>query len=183
MRKNVSRPAQPEPDAQSVRYLRIHGLSSRFRRWTAIGGFASCRTNSGPTRTIRAVRKHWETDGKRSEYEGVLELGFLPSDEYEQVLATDVVLSEVFAASANNVVVDCMAHNTPLVINRHPAVVEYLGPDYPLYFDTIREVPQLLSQERVVAAHRYLAARDKSELRGEFFTSAVEDALRDFLAR
>ncbi len=130
---------------------------------------------------MRSVRQHWETVGERPEYRGVLELGFLPTEGYERVLATDVILSEVFAASANNVVVDCMVHNTPLVINRHPAVVEYLGLDYPLYFDSITEVPQLLSQERIVAAHRYLATRDKSELRGEFFTSAVEDALREIL--
>ena len=129
------------------------------------------------------MRPTWETAGNRPEYDGVLELGFLPKEEYERVLATDVILSEVFAASANNVVIDCMVRNTPLVINRHPAVFEYLGSDYPLYFETITEVPRLLSPERVVAAHRYLAARDKSELRGEFFTSAVEDALKEILAR
>ncbi len=128
------------------------------------------------------VRRHWEARGQRTEYDGVVERGFAPVEEYERVLATDVILSEVFAASANNVVVECMVHNTPLLINRHPAVIEYLGPDYPLYFDTITDVPRLLSQENVVAAHRYLAARDKSELQGEFFRSSVENVLQELVA-
>jgi glycosyltransferase involved in cell wall biosynthesis len=128
------------------------------------------------------VRRHWEASGQRLEYDGVIERGFVPVEEYERVLAADVVLSEVFAASANNVVVECLVHNTPLLINRHPAVMEYLGPDYPLYFDTITDVPRLLGQENIVAAHRYLAARDKSESQGEFFRSSVENALQEFVA-
>ena len=29
--------------------------------------------------------------------------------------------------------------NTPIVINRLPAVVEYLGADYPFYFNSLEE--------------------------------------------
>ena len=36
-------------------------------------------------------------------------------------------------ASANNAVIDCIARATPLLVNPHPAVIEYFGADYPTY--------------------------------------------------
>ena len=126
------------------------------------------------------VRRHWQGNRDRREYDGVIEAGHAEAHEYERLLSSSVVLTEVFDASANNVVVECLVRETPIAVNRHPAVAEYLGEDYPLFFDDIREVPQLLKDSTVLAAHEHLRDRDKSALSGECFVAAVEAAIDSF---
>src|SRR4029450_4291890 len=102
----------------------------------------------------------------------------VPPNEYDELLSQNVVLTEVFDSSANNVIIECIARNTPVIVNRHPAVVEYLGADYPLLFDVIEEVPDLLASERLFAAHRYLARLEKRWLSVDAFAAGVLDFCR-----
>ncbi|MCI0537101.1 MAG: NPCBM/NEW2 domain-containing protein [Verrucomicrobiales bacterium] len=102
----------------------------------------------------------------------------LPPDEYDELLSNSIVLTEVFDSSANNVIIECIARNTPVVVNRHPAVVEYVGTDYPLLFDAIEEVPDLLNEARILAAHRHLAGLEKKWLSVDAFSSAISDFCR-----
>ncbi|MCI0364501.1 MAG: NPCBM/NEW2 domain-containing protein [Phycisphaerales bacterium] len=102
----------------------------------------------------------------------------LPPAEYDELLSQNVVLTEVFDSSANNVIIECIARNTPVIVNRHPAVIEYLGADYPLLFDAIEEVPDLLGPERILAAHRYLAGLEKGWLSVDAFAEGVLDFCR-----
>jgi hypothetical protein len=128
------------------------------------------------------VVEYWNRMSCRSEYGGVEEGGFLEGCEYERVLTESVVFTEVFDASANNVVIECILRSTPLVINRHPAVIEYLGKDYPLYFDDLDEVPGLLGLARILEANDYLREMDKRDLSGTYFTSAVARAIETVLS-
>jgi hypothetical protein len=84
----------------------------------------------------------------------------------------------LFDSSANNVVVECIARNAPIIVNRHPAVMEYLTHDYPLYFSDPSEIPELLAMDRVMAAHEFLTRLDKSWLDGDFFRESVGSILR-----
>ena len=46
-----------------------------------------------------------------------------------------------------------------MLVNPLPAIVEYLGPDYPLYFDTLDEAAaKALDFALLQAAHEYLLA-------------------------
>ena len=84
----------------------------------------------------------------------------VPNDEYDRLLSSSVVLCLLYATAANNVVIECIARATPILINPLAAVVEYLGPDYPLYACDEAEARLLLSLPgRVEEAHRYLLAR------------------------
>ena len=80
---------------------------------------------------------------------------FVSPEEYDRVLDTSVVFQNLLAATANNIVVDCIAKQTPLIINRLPAVEDYLGRDYPLYYDEISEVRSLLEDERIEQCCEY----------------------------
>lgn len=112
----------------------------------------------------------------------VTERVYLHPDEYESALTKNVVFCEMLAASANNIVVDCIAANTPLIINRHPAVLEYLGQDYPLYFDELGQIPELCRVERLAQASHYLEGLDKSWADAGTFRRSVSHAVREFLA-
>ncbi len=124
------------------------------------------------------VSDHWRGQNSRREWDDVTDYPLVSPPVYDQLLATHVILTEVFDASANNVVIECIVRSTPLVINRHPAVVEYLGAEYPLFFDQIEQVPELLSDERVLGAHRYLKSLDKSTYQGEAFRETIAAAVQ-----
>ncbi len=100
------------------------------------------------------------------------------NDAYDALFASSVVFLELFDTSANNAVVEAIVRNTPIIVNRHPAVVEYLGAEYPLFYDDLAEVHELLRERTVLAAHDYLRGLDKGEFAGEHF----RDRLMEFIA-
>jgi hypothetical protein len=98
------------------------------------------------------------------------------SASYERTLARSVVFLNLLDACANNTVVECLARATPLIINRLAGVEEYLGADYPLFYDTMDEAAAWLrSEERLVAGSRHLAALPmREEVTGSAFLETVQ---------
>lgn len=119
------------------------------------------------------VRKYWEAENTRDEFEDFSDKYFLTPSSFDRMLSKNVVVMEFFTCSASNGVLDCIIRNTPLIVNRHPAVVEYLGEDYPLYFDDPAEIPILVG--RAIEGHRYLKCMDKSFLRANNFINEIRD--------
>ena len=98
-----------------------------------------------------------------------------PKAAYDRLLSRNVVFLDLIDASANNSVIECLVRNTPLLVNRHPAVIEYLGPDYPLYFDDLAHAARLLNHADLRRGHEYLceSAALKDRIRFESFRRAV----------
>jgi hypothetical protein len=96
--------------------------------------------------------------------------------EYDELMASSVIFSEYWDVSASNVVVEAIARCTPLVVNRHPALEEYLGADYPMFYDDLREVQELLeSPGRIRDAWGHLNEMDKSWLSARNFAQDISD--------
>ncbi len=80
----------------------------------------------------------------------------LDDDTYSRALTSSVVFLNLAHAAANNVVLECIARGTPMIINRVGGIKDYLGSDYPLYYtskahavrliEDINKTPQLLSR-------------------------------------
>jgi hypothetical protein len=112
----------------------------------------------------------------RPDHQPVKIIGRLSNPAYDDLLSTSIVLGEYFDVSASNTVIECMARNTPLVTNRHPALEEYLGKEYPLFYKTLDEAAHMaVDRERVIAAHQWLSELDKSSLDGSRFVEQVLD--------
>lgn len=87
----------------------------------------------------------------------VEQIGFLDNDAYDRLLAENLVFVDFYDTSANNAVIECIARGTPIVVCRHPAVEEYVGRDYPLFFDAPQDIARLLADRgRIEAAHQAL---------------------------
>jgi len=98
----------------------------------------------------------------------------LSHSEYDELMTSSLIFSEYWDVSASNVVVEAVARNTPLVVNRHPALEEYLGADYPLFFDDISNVRELLSDPaRIRYAWRHISEMDKTWLLASSFADQV----------
>lgn len=92
---------------------------------------------------------------------------------YDQLLSKNLVFINLLDASANNCVIECIVRNTPLLVNRHPAAKEYLGADYPFFYDTLEEAAKYAEDiDRVKAAHQYLKEQDKTRFSQEYFVQS-----------
>jgi len=94
-------------------------------------------------------------------------------DEYDDLVSKNIVFVHLFDAAANNTIIECIIRNTPIIVNKHIAVVEYLGEDYPLYYNDLNEVSSLLTDEKILEAHNYLCNKDKSDLSLAHFTKQL----------
>lgn len=95
----------------------------------------------------------------------------LSNDDYDKLLTDNIVFINLVDASAVNTIIECIVRNTPIIVNNHPAVVELLGKDYPLYFSNSyqnyfeinKQVVDLLSNtNNIKKAYQYLVNLDKS---------------------
>jgi glycosyltransferase involved in cell wall biosynthesis len=84
--------------------------------------------------------------------DSVLQRDFIGNEEYDDLLSSSVVLCLLYATAANNILLECMARGTPIIINPLPSVLEYLGEDYPLYATTIHEAEEILQDRPRIAA-------------------------------
>lgn len=94
--------------------------------------------------------------------------------DYDILLSKNIIFIKLIDASACNTIIECIVRNTPIIINKLPAVIEYLGPDYPLYYETLNDAAQLAEcKEKILLAHEYLKCKDKTSLRIETFLKNV----------
>ena len=94
-------------------------------------------------------------------------------DEYDKLLTRNLVFMDLYDAAANNAIVECIVRNTPIIVNKIPPVVEYLGEDYPLYFNNLEEIPELLTDQNIFNAHQYLLNMNKEDLEIDFFNKKL----------
>ena len=101
-------------------------------------------------------------------------LEHLSNEDYDEFLSRSVVYLSLYDSSANNAVIECIVRGTPIIVNRHPAVIEYLGPKYPLYHDQYDEFP---TTQQILSANAYLMDLDKRDLDGRFFLESMHSKL------
>ncbi len=163
-------------------YRNLHGLNNvppgPYQKWIAMGGSGEAFRGTYSQEEAYLHQRGLPTGS----HEGVTYLEFLDDAVYDAVFTQNVLFAEYYCASATNLVLECIARNTPLLVNPLPAIVEYLGEDYPLYFtDYAMAGAKAADDGNVLAAHHYLAAMDKTRFTRERF---LEDILNsDIYAR
>lgn len=102
----------------------------------------------------------------------------LSKDEYDNVLSKNIAFMDLYDASANNAVIECIVRNTPLLIKRCPAVIEYLGIEYPFYFENLDEASRKAENiELIKKTYEYLKIlKTKKMLTGEYFLKDIANS-------
>ena len=123
-----------------------------------------------------------EREGGDHPANGEVDVMRLDNYGYDELLRRSVALVDLYDSSCNNAILECIARRTPVFVRRMPATVEYLGEDYPLLFDDLREVEDALAHVRetgdmsaLVAASEALGAIHAS---GAYSAEAFEAAVR-----
>jgi hypothetical protein len=100
--------------------------------------------------------------------------GRLTDTQYDLALSTSIVFLDLYDVAACNVILECMMANTPLVVRRLPAAEEYLGVEYPLFFDSLEEASEKIQdQSKILDGNHYLRNYDKSRFTLSAFSKAL----------
>ena len=88
--------------------------------------------------------------------DSVIEIDNLDENEYDEILCNSVVFINLIDSVVNNTVLECIERNTPILINRNPSVEEYIGKDYPLFYEDISDVKNLMTESKLIEANLHL---------------------------
>jgi hypothetical protein len=110
------------------------------------------KKDSEPYKLVRS-KLEVEAEKFNVRLEGVEERHQLDNLQYDKLLNQSIVLMDVFDTSANNTVLECIQRAVPILVPRHPSIVEYLGADYPLYFDKLDDVQYLIPYANLAVSH------------------------------
>ncbi|HKX30616.1 MAG TPA: glycosyltransferase [Blastocatellia bacterium] len=110
------------------------------------------------------------------ENDSVASFSWLSNEEYDKLLAENLVFLNLFDAGAVTTVIECIMRGTPVVINKVGGVPEYLGEEYPLYYETLDEATAKISNlDLIEEAASYLKRHEiKKMLSGEEFINALQ---------
>jgi hypothetical protein len=108
-------------------------------------------------------------------YNNVTRINALQNDDFDKLLSTSVVFLDLVDCSAANTVIECIVRNTPIAVNKLEPLEEYLGENYPGFWQDIRSVWRVFNPGRVYEINKYLQNLDKSNLTFETFVSKVEE--------
>lgn len=106
------------------------------------------------------------------------EIKHISNSDSDRLLSENIAFVELHDSSANNAVIECIARATPLLINPLPAIVEYLGQDYPMYFTSLSEAAKkAMDTSLILDTHNYLINCEiKSKLSQEYFLRSFQES-------
>ena len=116
------------------------------------------------------VRNNMETDN----------IDYKTDIEYIELITQNIIFGHYIDCSASNTILECILYNTPIILNNHPAIIEYLGKDYPLYYsepkyDSEYKFTLDFTLDDISNAHQYLLKLDKTKFSPETFNKKLSE--------
>jgi len=87
--------------------------------------------------------------------------------EYDELLSSSIILLDLIDCSACNVLLECITAEVPIYIKRHPALEEYIGEEYPLFYNDIEELK--ITELDIKRGNKYLKNLDKLKFTTDYF--------------
>jgi hypothetical protein len=97
-------------------------------------------------------------------------------EAYDRIFEDNIVFLNLLDAGAVTTIIECIVRGTPILVNRVGGVAEYLGEDYPLYYETHTEATRKLRETALILeAAEYLRTYElKEKLSGEYFLWSLQ---------
>ena len=165
---------KPDGFARSLReHLHRHSGRSTGIQWPA------CRP--GPVVNLYSSYMHDSIMAKDS---SVRVIERLTDAEYDDLLDKNVVFLDMVDCSAANTALECLVRNTPLFVNRLPALEEVFGTDYPGFYENLVDASlMVVDVAKIARVHEHLAGLDKYPYASDVFVAAVRTIVEDALRR
>lgn len=105
-------------------------------------------------------------------------------EEYDELLLNNILIIPLWNASANNSILECMQSNIPAFVTRLHSVEEYLGPDYPMFYNNIQDIEPIINDKSMLynkykETYNYLIKLDKTTISHGHFNSELLKIIND----
>lgn len=128
----------------------IHGKSNADSKFCSQGGIQN--------NWVKHMVEYLDTINKKMDI-----LSVVDNKTYDDLLTENLVFINLVDGSAVNTLIECVVRNTPVFVNRHPAVIEIVGEDYPLLYEDANEINILLKNpECIQNAYNHMKKIDKT---------------------
>jgi hypothetical protein len=105
----------------------------------------------------------------------------LPWEDFDFLFTHTVQFIDLEGASAITGLLECMRRNTPLLIREHPAVKEYLGNEYPFYFESKEEAQAKVNNPKLIqVTHDYLRSMNKEFIDINYFITSLSNIIKAY---
>ena len=108
--------------------------------------------------------------------ESVRNIKRLPDEEYDDLLVNNILFLPLYDVNACNTILECIVRNTPVLTNRLPASEEYLGVNYPFFYETddlFAAAKMAEDTDLIKETTEYLSNMDKTFLEPNSFIGSV----------
>lgn len=103
---------------------------------------------------------------------------FLENNEYDKIFNNNIVFLDLYNCVANNIILECIMNNTPILICMNKSIVEYLGKDYPFYFTNYIDAEMKLKDlDLITKTHYYLKNMDKTKFTYQYFNNELNSII------
>ena len=100
------------------------------------------------------------------------------------MLSKSVVFLDLYDSATVNTVIECIVRETPLIVNKTNGVIDLLGDNYPSYYDSDANQPQinkrvsdLLKSSNIKKTVKYLRELDKAKFKIEHFVQEFQKCI------
>jgi hypothetical protein len=108
----------------------------------------------------------------------VLKTSHICDNDYNKIFNNKIIFLNLYSSTANNVIMECIKANNPIIINRLEPIEEYLGKEYPLFYDNLTDVSTILeNDELILKAFNYLKNMDKSKFSMQMMIDSINRTL------
>lgn len=114
----------------------------------------------------------------QDDYNSTKKIEYVNDDEYNKIFSNSIVVLNLYSSTCNNVIMECIKSHCPLLINRLPEIEDYLGSEYPLFYNDINDANTKLSDiELITQSHEYLKTLDISKFNIDYFIDEINSEL------
>jgi hypothetical protein len=107
---------------------------------------------------------------------------YLENEKYDTLFHKNIIFLDVYNSAANNIVLECIMNNTPLLVNNNVSIVEYLGENYPFYFTNYEDAERKGNDlELIIKTHNYLKNMDKTRFTYHYFNCELNKIIMQHL--
>lgn len=104
----------------------------------------------------------------------VVNIRRLSDEDYDSVLTNNLIFLPYYDCAASNALIECIVRHTPVLVNKVGGVAEYLGENYPLYYNDLEEANRKIEDMDLVKyAHEYLKELPKEKFTMAFFLKSI----------
>lgn len=91
-------------------------------------------------------------------------------NKYIEMMCNSIVFLDLYDVAACNTIIECISLSVPILVNRLEGCFEYLGREYPMYYDDLNDAANKISDKKLIAsASEYLKKMNKNHLSVDFF--------------